>query len=206
MFVFTHNSSYKTQYTWAFRVIPSEVQFTVCPVCKAVFERPSGPFDVEVEGGNQYPDVLGCGAYPFLIVSGRVVDDWHMAEVSDFSYQPVRVVASSPDAPALSYAPAYFWVEPKGSCQIDLDASGIEIVSRGTNCGKLMTVPAVPTKFKLVTGSWDGSQVFRDKDLFPYLNFCTHNIISLAQKHRHTNFRFEAIEGPLDPFSEGISY
>src|SRR6266404_8397181 len=49
-----------------------------CPDCGRAAEYPSGSFDVSVEGGDAFPDFLGCGSYPFLVVSARVVETWRL--------------------------------------------------------------------------------------------------------------------------------
>jgi hypothetical protein len=58
----------------------------------------------------------------------------------------------------------------------------------------------------MVSGSWDGSSLFRDPVHFPMVSFCTEAIVTNACQHLLTNIRFEPIEGTPDPGNKGIDY
>lgn len=58
----------------------------------------------------------------------------------------------------------------------------------------------------MVSGSWDGSALFRDELHYPRVSFCTDTIVKIASQYRLTNFCFEPMEGPLDPGNKGIDY
>jgi hypothetical protein len=180
----------------------------VCAQFGVVAYYPSREFDVIVEGGNQYPDVLGCGAYPFLIVSESVVKAWHVAGITCFHTYLVRVeeVKSRSEELLQATAPRYFRIEIDGQCQVDLEASGLEVVHYAPECEYLETDPSTPSGFQMVPGSWDGSPLFRDECNYPRVSFCTPLILDIAREHRFTNFRFEPMEGPFDHFTKGIDY
>lgn len=202
-----HNSAHTRGFTWAASILPkSEPIHVECPEYGVVVDHPSGAFDVVVEGGSKYPDVLGCGAYPFLIVSDAVIRAWLGAEVSCFHTYPVGVAAVK--APRLRNVPPpqYHRVEIDGRCRIDLEASGLTVVRYDPKCHYLVTKPLVPAGFRMVPGSWDSCALFRDEELYPRVNFCTQLIIDIARQHQFTNFRFEPMEGPFNSFSKGIDY
>lgn len=206
---FRHNSSYTRGFTWAASIIArSEMIDLVCSECGAVKDYPSGAFDVIVEEGVRYPDILGCGAYPFLIVSEAVITAWHEAGITCFHTYPVGIVEVKSRKLRDITPPRYFRVEIDGQYKIDLAASGIEVISLCRECLHLVTRPKYPFEhsYQRVPGSWDGSSLFCDPVLFPRVNFCTQVAIDLARQHRLTNFRFEPMDKPPDPASKGLDY
>jgi hypothetical protein len=196
----SHNSSYTRGFTWAATIVPrSEVIRRVCPEQGVAVSYPSGEFDVVVEGGNSYPDVLGCGQYPFLIVSEPVVDAWRDAGVSSFTSYLVQVDDVHSRSPKLLRAipPRYYRIEIDGRCEIDMAASGLEILRYAPECHYIVTEPRQANGFRLLDGSWDGSPLFRDQFRYPRESFCTQAIKDIAQAKRFTNFRFEPLAGPF---------
>jgi len=204
---FSDNSSYTRGFAWAASIYPhSEMIHRVCQDCGSVEHYPSGEFDVTLEGGTKYPDVLGCGAYPFLIVSKAVVLDWERAGITNFERFAVGVASIKSKRLREIPPPEYFRIEITGRCDIDLEASGLKVISFCQNCGHLRTDPAVASGFQMVAGSWDGSPLFRDVIKYPRVSFCTNIVFELAYKHQRTNFRFEPMEGPRNAASKGIDY
>ena len=198
-YVFTHNSHYNRKYTWAFRVHSRSEMIEREHLENGIWIRrsyASGAFDVSIEGGSEYPDILGCGAYPYLIVSEAVILDWQQAGIKSFHTYPVgiaEIISRSKRLRAAS-TPRYFRVEIDGRCQIDKEASVLHINRYR------------PLRFQMVSGSWDGSSLFRDVDLYPNVKFCTEQILTLARVYKRTNFRFEHLESPIDPSTRGIEY
>lgn len=206
---FRHNSSYTRGFTWAASLRPnSEIIRRVCAEFGVVAQYPSGEFDVVVEGGSRYPDILGCGAYPFLIVSESVVNTWRNAGITRFQSYLVRIeqVRSKSKKLRETVPPRYYRIEIDGRCEIDLEASGLEIVRYAPECEYLVTNPSLASGYQMVADSWDGSPLFRDPLRYPRISFCTQLVLDIARKYRFTNFRFESMEGPYDPGSKGIDY
>jgi len=204
---FSHNSFHTRGFTWAMSILPrSEMLHQVCADCGAVVNYPSGAFDVIVEGGTKYPDILGCGAYPFLIVSEAVVVAWQESGISCFHTYPVGISQVKSSRLHDVVPPLYSRVEIDGRCQIDLKASGARDVKYCPRCHHLVTIPSTIPGFRVVSGSWDGCALFRDPVLYPRVSFCTDLIVDVAGRYRLTNFRFEPMEGPFDPSSKGIDY
>lgn len=200
------NSSYNRQFASAWHIVPrSPMVHRVCPECDTVENYPSGAFDVFIERGSQYPDVLGCGAYPFLIVSERVIKVWQGAGISSFHTFPVAITEVQSKKLRDVTPPRYFRIEIDGTCQIDLAASGAEVISFCPECHHLDTRPYFHG-FHMVPGSWDGSPLFRDPVLYLRVNFCTQLVFDLARQHRLTNFRFDLMDQPYEYGSRGIDY
>ena len=204
---FSHNSSHTRGFTWAISIEPrSEMIDQVCPEYGAAEHYPSGAFDVIVEGGTRYPDVLGCGAYPFLIVSEAVITAWREAGINSFDTYPIGTAEVRSRKLRDAVPPPYFRVEIDGQCKINLAASGVEVVRFCPEHHYLVTRPSLVPGFRMVPGSWDGSPLFRDPVLYPRVNFCTQMVLDLAREHRFTNFRSEPMEGPFNSASKGIDY
>jgi hypothetical protein len=179
----------------------------VCQKSGAVKQYPVGSFDVLVEGGTKYPDILGCGHYPFLIVSERVVTIWQHHDIRSFTTYPVGVAEVNSKKLKDVSPPQYYRVEIDGRCAIDLEASGLRIIDYEPDCDRYTLEPlGGPKGFQMVADSWDGSDVFRDTKLYPRVSFCTQKVLGLASEYQWTNFRFEPMEGPFDNSNKGIDY
>jgi hypothetical protein len=191
---FSDNSPYEPQWVFAASVRPtSHVVRECCPECGRSGKYPAGSFDVTVEGGSAFPDFLGCGAYPLLIVSEHVVSIWQRAGVASFQMFPVGVVSLVDSTTQQERAPKYFHVEITGTCMVDLVKSGIRLTGACRRCAQISREPMSGTRLKLLEGSWDGSPLFRDHRLFPRVSFCTEQLKSLLETEGVTNVRFEAM-------------
>src|SRR5438045_2091664 len=108
-FKFNHNSSQDRQ--WALAVSIHATSHEVawhCPLCGRAAKYPSGSFDLSIEGGSSFPDFLGCGAYPLLIVSERVVTAWEKGGITTFRAFPVGISSISESQVQRASAPKYF--------------------------------------------------------------------------------------------------
>lgn len=195
------------KFPWAVKIVPgSKMIYNLCRECGVVQSYPSGGFGVTLEGGHTYPDFLGCGAYPFMILSRRVLDDWAREGISNYKVYSVEIVSTDSAKLAEKRPPEYYRVELDGRCQIDLAASGLEVVKHCWECGYLQTRPALADGFQIVPNTWDGSELFRDTIHYPRVTFCTQRVMEIAREHQHTNFRFELMHGPLNRSGAGIDY
>lgn len=165
-----------------------------CSRCGSGSEIPSGAFDVDLEGGWKFPDILQCGAYPFLIVSDRVVSVWRESGVDCFDAYEVQVRSVDSEKTVVGSPPSYFRVEITGTCTVDVKESNISITSKCRTCGRGMIMRDFEKPFSLVAGSWNDFALFRDHDLLPGVSFCTQAVFQLAAEHKHTNFRFEPVQ------------
>src|SRR5436305_2082405 len=123
---FSYNSATASRWTFAGDIRPtSRVIDWQCSRCGRGAYYPAGSFDVAVEGGSAFPDVLGCGAYPLLILSERAVSALASAGINCFRTFPVHVVEVLESRLTPEQAPNYFRVEIAGACRIDLAGSGM---------------------------------------------------------------------------------
>ncbi len=166
------NTSFERQWTTAITILArSRAIRWRCPDCGCAANYPSGSFDVTIEEGREYPDLLLCGAYPLLIVSARVLSAWRMHGFGPLVSYPVRVVEALDTALSPNKAPDYFRVEVFGSIKVDVPASGGAIKNICPRCGEFETDPLLVQKFAFFPGSWDGSALFRDERFYPLRNF-----------------------------------
>ncbi len=182
-YIFGDNTFYDRGFAWATSIHPrSEVIHNICQNCGSVKHYPVGDFDVTVDKGSKYPDVLGCGGYPFLIVSERAIEAWQVAGLCCFHTYKVNIAEIGSARLRNVAAPQYYRVDIDGKCQIDLEASGAKIVKFCPECHHLETAPFVLQGFRMVPGSWDGNSIFRDPIYYPLVKFlyrsCPKNRIS----------------------------
>ncbi|QDU39221.1 hypothetical protein Mal4_35580 [Maioricimonas rarisocia] len=195
-FEICNNNPFEKQWTRAFSIRSSSHDVSWhCAECERGVDRPSGSFDVVLEGGTAFPDFLCCGAFPFLIVSGRVVSVWKEAGVGRFATSPVGIVEIRDSVLRSESAPEYFRIEIAGECAVDLAASGISVAGVCKRCGALDRVPPAARVLRIFDGSWDGSDLFRDVRHFPGVNFCTERIVELVRSSGFTNVAFERMSG-----------
>jgi hypothetical protein len=188
---FGDNSPYEKNWVVAARIHPkSHLVKWICPECGRAAQYPAGSFDVTVERGSEFPDILGCGACPLLILSERVVTALKGAGVSCFHSSPVGIAAIQESRALLQDAPDYFRLEISGECMIDIAGSGATIKRICGRCGEISVDPPVTREFKIIEGSWDGCVLFHDRRYFPRVPFCTQKLIDLATANGFTNFTF----------------
>ncbi len=192
MFQMRHNTNFSRGWLYAWSIHPrSPLSSNFCDQCGRGSEIPSGEFDVDLEGGSKYPDILQCGAYPFLIVSERVVTDWREAGITCFDAYKVCVASVKPKKARLAAPPLYFRIELTGTCVVEPKASGMKISRRCSKCGTGDIDRDNAKPFAIVPGSWNDFPLFRDAKLLPRVSFCNEQVFKLAKEKNHTNFRFE---------------
>jgi hypothetical protein len=192
---FGDNSSYERRWVYASGFEPtSHVVDWCCPKCGRAGAYPAGSFDVELEGGSQWPDFLACGEYPLLIVSERVVRVWSEAGIASFQRFPVGIRGAARGCKVdLKAAPKYFRIEITGQCNVDFPASGQRITGVCTRCGQLKWRGNPDRRFKLLEGSWDGSDLFRDIARFPCVTFCTQKAADVMRSSGLTNLALDVM-------------
>ncbi len=185
----------------------SEEVIVNCNECGAIGRHPKKEFDVDIEGGTKYSDILLCGEYPLLIVSEKVIKDWEQAGFTGFKYYSVGINNVSSKKLKLIIPPKYYHIVIQGRCELDLEMMEVEIHKKCSSCGRVIFNK--PTweidKFYIKESSWDGSDLFVS-DLFPAKTLVTENVIMSACKNRHTNFRFVKLKDSMNLFNEAIDY
>jgi hypothetical protein len=165
--------------------------------------------------GVKWPDALGCGHYPFFILSERVLDAFSKENIGDFPHHAVLIQQPLPKKLAGLVPPRYFWLDGQKmrGAALDFKASGFVGVRFCPECGtRTDDISATcdrqhsrvyPYVFR--PGTWNGANLFTT-DLSHCAFFCTEAVVECAQKHKLTNFRFIPTEDGASPSSKGLDY
>lgn len=182
---------------WIEKIIHGLSRRTACKVCGTEGLKPSGELTVTVDkrGSTRWPDALGCGHYPLLVLSNRVLRDWSALGV-EVPHAPIRFETEVPPG-------RYYWIDGaqlRGAC-LDFAASGFVGVEFCSGCGKRTHIISEtyrkqherrwPIVFE--AGSWAGQDLFTT-DLSPTSFFCTKRLLDCAREKPHTNLIFIPID------------
>lgn len=182
---------------------------TACPVCGNgrlyPGRYPERPLEINVEGGVKYPDILGCGSYPFLIVSDAVVTDWITHSVSGFTSYPLRVAAAKGPNIRDVPKPQYHHIQVTGRCEVDLRRMRVKLTYRCPVCDYRDFKAPMHFPYTLR----DSAPLSTDlavSDEFPTVYFCSQRVFDLAGLFERTNFRFVPLSETKDPLRDGDDY
>jgi len=209
---FGDNSFCTRGYTWAYSLKPCPTELKLrCDKCTAGLPLyPKYEIGLVVEGGVKYPDILGCGSYPFLIVSQYVIDDWEKFGITGYEKYKANIVEAKGKRIRDLEPPQYYHIYITGRAQYDMDAMGFRCEVVCNYCGHTRFVDSnnqmnIPSPTIIKEGSWDGSDIFA-MDITPGRSFCTEKILFLAGINERTNFRFIPLD-EKDPVSnKGLDY
>jgi hypothetical protein len=211
------NSFEQRNSPWISRISSGLECGSPCPECGGTSCSPAGELraTVDIKRAVTWPDVLGCGSYPLLVVSSRVIDDWTRARIECGS--PAKVLLETPGSRdrRCGSLPDYFWIDGARliGAQLDFEASGFVDVRFCSTCGRRMDdVSATYERqhssvwpYQFVPGTWNGLDLFTT-DLAPTAFFCTARVVDCARISRHTNFRFVPVELGADTGHKGLKY
>jgi hypothetical protein len=213
----SHNTFNTKSFPWAQRVTSGLTSGPACDMCGVKQLVATSDIDVMLEPrkGSVWPDVLGCGAYPFFIVSRRVIEAWEEDRIGAYPNHHVKVLPPIPDQLRAQPSPEYFWLDGAGmrGASLDFAASGFVGVRFCPQCGnRTEDIGATYERrrskvwpYQFVPGSWGGAKLFT-ADLSPTKFFCTDDVLQSAARRGLTNFRFLRTEEGQAPSSEGIKY
>jgi len=165
--------------------------------------------------GSKWPDALGCGAFPLMIISVRAVEAWHRQGFGPLPLKRIVVRGHVPRKLRAEDCPGYFCVDGLRLCgaRLDPDASGYSGVQRCVRCGVTSHDPTATREkqrdrkypFVLVAQSWQGLPLFTT-DLERYTFFCSEEFVTMSRRYRLSNFRFVPIEDRGSYHHEGLHY
>jgi hypothetical protein len=175
------NTNYSRGWAFASKIYPlSDEKIIDCELCGRRGRYPTREFAVDLEGGNKLPDFLQCSAYPLMIVSQKVVDDWKSEGISGFSFYLVTIRN-------IPFPKKYYHVVIEGECEADLETMGFEIVKQCPNCSEVFFDKPlwINTNFFIKHQSWDGKDLFTAR-YFPRIVLCTEKLLETARRNKHT--------------------
>ena len=170
---------------------------------------------LERDKGVKWPDILGCGAFPFLIVSERVKDAWDREGIGAFPMEQIEIAAPLPKKLVGTVPPGYFWIDGarlRGALT-DFEASGFVDVHFCPECGARTDNITETSMRRFAQGArwpyvfredtWNGLNLFTT-DISDCKFFCTEAVVECARKYKLTNFRLIPIEDGDDFRSRGL--
>ena len=202
---------------WIQSVVSGLEREPECRLCGVASWSAPGDIEVRLESGkgNMWADVLGCGAYPFFIVSEPVLRAWGDEGIGAFPHHRVLIAPPYPKKLRDLTPPDYYWLDGSRmrGALLDFDASGFVAVRFCPHCGnRTDDVGATYDRqrsarwpYAFVPGSWTGTRIFTT-DISPTKFFCTRDVLDSAARHKFTNFRFVPTEDSNMPGSAGIKY
>ena len=203
-FMLTNNTLRSRGWAYAPSIYPrSELAGIDCDVCGANGTYPNKEFDIDLELGVKFPDILMCGAWAFLIVSQKVINDWKNNDVTGFEYYRVGINKIKSKKLRDKTPPQYYHVVITGRCELDMEEMGVTIKERCPKCSKLFfnKDPWEIDRLVIKESSWSGDDLFIS-ELFPGVNLCTDKVIITACKNKHTNFRFIRLEDAFKQYPD----
>lgn len=215
-FSLSHNSFATRGFPWIDKIVAGLITGQTCKECGTTPLIPQGPLLVTLEPGKgrKWPDVLGCGSYPLLIVSNNVIDSWQKENIGEVPHNQVNIAGTIPEKIRNS-PPTYYWID--GSLMLgsllDFEASGFVGVQFCSLCrNRVEDIGATYERqrsrrwpFVFKHKSWAGANIFTS-DLSPTQFFCTDAVLKCAQSYSLTNFRFIPVEYGYAPEHKGIKY
>ena len=194
----THNSFGTRGYPWVMEVDGSYRLISHCSTCDRDIRYADSGIGLILENkkGTKWPDVLGCGYHPFLIVSDRVVSSWHKEGIGPFPISRAIVRSPLPKKLVGSIPPMYFWVDGKKmyDVKVDYEASGFVDVKFCLECGtrtddiELTYDRQNSSEYPGIVfrdGTWGGEDLFAS-DISHAQFFCTETVLEIA---KNTNLR-----------------
>jgi hypothetical protein len=174
-----------------------------CPECGADGRSPTGDLRglLDLNRATHWPDAIGCGAYPLLIVSERVAEAW--GATGDYPAHRIEFIDPIPTGLRGVTRPEYFWIDGSAmpGARLDFEASGYVGVHFCSTCGRRMDDISKTYDrqhsgvwpYAFVDGSWNGAHLFTT-DLSPGVFFCSEDLANISRQCCHTNLRFTPIE------------
>ena len=205
----SHNSFDGVYIPWIQSVVHGLFEREQCTVCGITPNEPDGDLDVRLEGKEtrSWPDALGCGAYPLLVVSDRSLSAWRDDGIEAYVGGSINVVGPMPIGLSSTTMPAYQWIDGRRhrAATLDFEASGYIGVRFCPKCGnrthniretyKRQQSGAWP--YQLRERSWSGKDLFTT-DLSPTAFFCTRKVVDSIARAQLTNFRLVPLEEGAD--------
>jgi hypothetical protein len=139
-----------------------------------------------------FPDLLGCGSYPFLIVSDRVVDLWVRERITGYMAYECRIADIQESSLSMKSAPRYYVIEINGRCELGVNPQiGSVVYERREDCGQAYLSTGGADVNPFLISSWDGQDLFRDANAFPSVSLCVNRVRDLTHAFGLTNFQFD---------------
>jgi len=213
----SHDSFRSKKIPWIEKITKGLIDGGTCPECGARLIEPSGELKVTLEKNNKasvWPDAMGCGHYPLLIISSKVLELWEMEHMGRLHAAKVEIEGEIPIKMQGIERKDYYWLigQKMQGAKIDFEKSGFVDVTFCKKCGtRDADINATYDKqhsgtwpLHVIEETWNGDNLFTT-DLSPQVFICTDDVFKFAGKHELTNFEFIPTEVAASEL-EGIPY
>lgn len=203
-FMVSDNTSYTRGFPWAFSITEGLKKVTeTCSLCKSTLDDPIGDIRVllERDKGTKWPDILGCGHYPLLIVSQKVIEAFNQEQILDFPYY--KVMIEKPFPKKMKDDPGnYYWIDGAAifGAHVNFEASGFvgnkfcpKCHTRSDNISQTYEKQKNGYSIVFKEDTWNGKDLFTT-DISHTAFFCTERVVNCAKKYKLTNFCFIPVE------------
>jgi hypothetical protein len=215
----SHNTIYTRGYPYIASISKGLELVYYCQHEKRRLHYASGEVEAQLDRykGTKWPDCLMSGAFPFFIVSERVIKCWEKERIGTFPINEVILTKPLPKQLREAAPPRYFWIDGQklNGVQMDFEASGFVGVRFCPECGtrsdnitetaKRQMAQDIKSAYVFRENTWNGLHLFTS-DISETSFFCTETIVECARKYNLTNFRFIPIEEGLGITSKGLKY
>lgn len=182
LYSITDNTIEETQWTWAIEALPRLAAISErCDVCHRGRLYP-GPYperalDAEVEDGTSYPDILGCGSYPFFIISEVTLLHLKSCSVESFQPFPLNIIQATGSIIETVNPPQYHHLKIAVGCELDFPAMGVSVLEHCPKCYFSRFDPSSDFDLVVKENSLCGYDLFVSEFL-PCIAICTSSTAS----------------------------
>lgn len=192
IFAISSNTAKSKKWTYASKFIPIDgIVEKRCSKCGAVEKYPIGKFEVILEGGSQYPDILQCGQYPLLIVSDRVIQNWKDSKFDGFEAIPISINQIVSESLEKIPVVQYYNIVVTGTCELDYEKMGIKLLEECSECGKATFSKKTweINEFYVKRDSIEAGDIFVNHH-FPRKVLVNEKVAECSYRNKHTNTKF----------------
>lgn len=197
------SSSTSNSWIYAPSIIAPKNIYTKCETCGSVdIRKDVYSVDLEIEGKGKFPDILLCGAYPFLIVSEKVIRTWEKESLTSYKAHDVRLFRRDQEIKDVKY----YNIEVTSESELDFEKMGVKIVKICPECGRVIYDKETWEfgKAYIKDGTWNGTELFYVR-YFNRAILCTKNLLEISHKNKLKNFTFHKFEDSFNFGSEPIN-
>lgn len=154
---------------------------------------PERALDARVADGISYPDILGCGSYPFFIISEVTLLLLKHYGVESFQSFPMNVIQATGSTIKTITPPQYHHLQIAVGCEVDFPAMGASVLEHCPKC--FFTRFDSPYNFSYDRPFVVKESSLRGYDLFiseflPCIPICTSRLRDIVEQSYGTNFKF----------------
>jgi len=191
------NTIEETQWTWAWALRPRLATIIKnCDLCHrgSLYpgRYPERALDAEVEDGTSYPDILGCGSYPFFILSEAMLLHLESCGIESFQSFPLNITRATGSAIKTVNPPQYYHLKLAVGCELDFPKMGVSVVEHCSKCYYTRVDPSSGFDTVVKGKSLHGYDLFIS-EFFPCKAICTSRFKDIVEQNHGTNFEFTAI-------------